>query len=468
MKKIFKLIICFALCFTLFGCANDDKEQIVIQEVYDSLLLNVDLDNVTSNLSFYSNIKGVSIVWSSSDTSIISNTGTVTRGSENQTVTVTATLRYEELVMAKDFTITVLKQEVIDNTLENVKNNLLSNVSLTSVTSNLELPTLVNGVTITWISSNPSALSNEGVVTRTGTDQSVTLTATLVYNDQNDTKIFNVLILKVEEEIESKEEGFTNNRDVYSLADSASVKISGNVSAIMRISSGTFIYLHDSTGDITVFIGTKSTLDTSTISSGDYLRVEGTKTTYNSLVEVSATSIEKVEGKEKNVVPTNVSEVSEISDVTSQGKYINLVDFTVSSVYEVRSNNDATITLSDGKDTVVLFFKADIINSLNSVIDTLQRLQVGDTLTIKNLVVTSYKGLQVYGLSGTTVEMKVQNNITVSQNEFVVSLNTSIEDILSSITVSLVGEENRVLASSEYSISGNYNSSAIGKYEIII
>jgi hypothetical protein len=54
-----------------------------------------------------------------------------------------------------------------------------SNASLSQVTSNLTLPATVNGVGLTWASSNPAVVSTTGVVSRSiTTDTPVTLTAT--------------------------------------------------------------------------------------------------------------------------------------------------------------------------------------------------------------------------------------------------------------------------------------------------
>lgn len=64
-----------------------------------------------------------------------------------------------------------------------------------SVTSNLSLPTAGSwGSTIAWSSSNPSAVSASGVVTRGATDQTVTLTATITSGAGTDTKTFPVTV----------------------------------------------------------------------------------------------------------------------------------------------------------------------------------------------------------------------------------------------------------------------------------
>lgn len=52
------------------------------------------------------------------------------------------------------------------------------NASLDQVTADLSLPASVDGNAVSWSSSDPSTVSDAGVVTRSGTDKTVTLTAT--------------------------------------------------------------------------------------------------------------------------------------------------------------------------------------------------------------------------------------------------------------------------------------------------
>ena len=63
-----------------------------------------------------------------------------------------------------------------------------------SVTQNLTLKTEVNGVSITWTSSNVNAISNAGVVTQTANNVAVRLTAALTKGVVEDSRIFNVTV----------------------------------------------------------------------------------------------------------------------------------------------------------------------------------------------------------------------------------------------------------------------------------
>lgn len=64
-----------------------------------------------------------------------------------------------------------------------------------TVTGNLTLPTSgVYGSTITWSTSDPGVITNTGVITAGASDQSATLTATIIKGSTSDTKTFNIIV----------------------------------------------------------------------------------------------------------------------------------------------------------------------------------------------------------------------------------------------------------------------------------
>ena len=90
---------------------------------------------------------------------------------------------------------------VDDTTLADALSSLnvsyVSGDSATNVTGNLTLPTSVGEVTIAWVSSNTAVVSNAGVVTRPAVgeaDANVTLTATLTYDEETETKAFTLVV----------------------------------------------------------------------------------------------------------------------------------------------------------------------------------------------------------------------------------------------------------------------------------
>lgn len=66
--------------------------------------------------------------------------------------------------------------------------------TLEKVTGNLQLPTKVGEVTISWVSDNEAVISNTGKVVMPSKDTVVKLTATLEYNGQTKTKTFTITV----------------------------------------------------------------------------------------------------------------------------------------------------------------------------------------------------------------------------------------------------------------------------------
>ncbi|MEF3402414.1 immunoglobulin-like domain-containing protein [Agromyces sp. CCNWLW203] len=112
---------------------------------------NPSADAVSQNLSLPASVNGVTLSWASSDPSVISNTGVVSRAVTTDTpVTVTATTSLSTTIA---FDLTVLAASASAD---------LEAISLAArTTENLPLATTgsVNGATITWASSDPALVS---------------------------------------------------------------------------------------------------------------------------------------------------------------------------------------------------------------------------------------------------------------------------------------------------------------------
>lgn len=92
--------------FLLLNVALND------QQIIDSTFNMVNLPRTTStDLKLDQEwLEGVTVTWQSSNPSVISTTGKVTRGFEAQTVTLTATVTYNGITESRDYTVTVLKK----------------------------------------------------------------------------------------------------------------------------------------------------------------------------------------------------------------------------------------------------------------------------------------------------------------------------------------------------------------------
>jgi len=202
LQKTFKVIV---------AKQSPSDQQVVTSDQEDLTLTfsaNDSLSHITQDIAFpTSGAMGSTISWSSSDTSVVSHDGHVTRPDSSQSdkvVTLTARLTHNNSNLEKFFSLTVIKQSRTD--LQNVtsdRDNLSVIVapgdSLSAITQHITLPTSGDlGSTISWVSNNPDIISHSGVVNRSGhLDTLVTLTATLQHNTQSLTRIFTLTVVKV-------------------------------------------------------------------------------------------------------------------------------------------------------------------------------------------------------------------------------------------------------------------------------
>ena len=183
-------------------------KQVTDQELLDAAVNGLSLGDTTAvktNLTLVQEFKGATITWSSDNKAVVAIDGTITRpenGQGNSTVKLTATLTLKGLTATKEFNVTVVEKDKVpeenndQETLDAAKNALdLGDVS--AVVADMTLKTELNGVTITWDSSDKDIIANDGKVTRPENGQgnkTVTLTATLAYKELTATKVFTVTV----------------------------------------------------------------------------------------------------------------------------------------------------------------------------------------------------------------------------------------------------------------------------------
>ena len=178
---------------------------------------NSALNNITANLSLpTAGQYGTAISWSSSDVSIVSTGGAVTRPGfavGDKDVVLTAKISKDGSGVTSEIEIPVTVKALDATDLEMIAADMAwltegailnENESLDSVTSGLSLPTAgQNGCTIVWTSSDESAVStsdgSDGMVTRPPykeSDRTVLLTAKLTYGTESSEKPFQITVLK--------------------------------------------------------------------------------------------------------------------------------------------------------------------------------------------------------------------------------------------------------------------------------
>ena len=107
---------------------------------------------------------------------------------------------YEHLILHAKFT-----EMSVAEKLEAAKNEVEIGYSgsdtSTNVTDNVTLPTSgLYGSTISWSSNDTNVINNDGVVTQQETDVEVTLTATILLNEIQDTKVFTLTVKSINPE----------------------------------------------------------------------------------------------------------------------------------------------------------------------------------------------------------------------------------------------------------------------------
>ena len=172
-----------------------------------SALILDNLSTVSANMTLLATgSNGATIVWSSSNTAVISNTGVVTRpasGAASVNVTLTASVTSGFMTVRKTFVATVIPFYNDATSAQMDANGLALNGNLTNLTSNLVLPvTGLQGSALSWSSSNSSVLSNTGAIlqrpAKGSGNTSITLTATITKGASSFQKSFTISVAEDE------------------------------------------------------------------------------------------------------------------------------------------------------------------------------------------------------------------------------------------------------------------------------
>ncbi|VBB44751.1 Glycosyl hydrolase, family 43 (fragment) [uncultured Paludibacter sp.] len=145
-------------------------DTVTYTDIVDTALVRLDLDDVSAVVSDINlpatGFGNTDIQWSSSNSAVISSSGVVMRpeyGSENNVVTLTATVSLNFISKTKTFDVTVLPSLSDAQSVSIDSLNLALQGNLTNLRSDLILPSSgIEGSTITWNSSNSDVLSNSG------------------------------------------------------------------------------------------------------------------------------------------------------------------------------------------------------------------------------------------------------------------------------------------------------------------
>lgn len=208
--------------------AYDSKDEKTLSYAADKLTLP-ELTNITTDIRLPDRGFGDSkITWNSSNKTVLSDDGIVTRPEKDTKVTLTATLAIGKLSRIKEFEVTVLKKADTDaEKLAYDKENLTfdsirgENVSEDNIKSNLILKkTGLMGSSIAWSSDNQSVDEN-GIIKRTDSDIKVSLKAELTYGNLTDYVTFELTLLGMsdkEKTLKSAEEAIAALPDALTVS----------------------------------------------------------------------------------------------------------------------------------------------------------------------------------------------------------------------------------------------------------
>lgn len=223
----------------------------------------------------------------------------------------------------------------------------------TTVNANFTLKTvLAGGVSVSWVSSNPSIISIDGqnaTVTQPAFedgDATVTLTATLTLNDVTATKTFTVTVLKGENAAEIEA---STVAEALAAAIDAEVTVRGVVSALAYTSAtpGGF-YLTDATGSVYVF-GSNTA---SEVKVGQEIVISAKRAEYKGVQQLSYPTITYQSTSTDNEISVEGAEVVSLTTISKdlQGGYCGAYIFenVYLDVYDGGSYKSYTIEDKDG------------------------------------------------------------------------------------------------------------------------
>ncbi|MEI6388311.1 MAG: InlB B-repeat-containing protein [Spirochaetota bacterium] len=205
------------MAIVLVGCSNllsdlQEPNPPALKAVLADLLpplsdVDFSISRITAALGLAgATINGATVVWESSNPSVIASDGTIVRppaGSDPIKVSVKARVKWGTVTKEKVFEVTVapMPAALADQIAEDrdaVQALPVGSTADTLVEENLRLPsTGACGSTIAWASSDTSLIANDGSVTRPAfgsANGTVTMTATITKDGQTSTKTIEVKV----------------------------------------------------------------------------------------------------------------------------------------------------------------------------------------------------------------------------------------------------------------------------------
>lgn len=197
VKKLILVIILFCVSLGVIGCNNSPLDEA------KAYVINGLKTEVTSDLFFITEYKGVTITYNSSNPNVITNEGLVTRQANDEIVNIEILFTYQDIVYTYNYMAIVRALEKKDpQEVINEAKNYVSSLIPTDVLDDLEFVNEYLGVTITYSSNKTDVLSNTGQVVKQTTDVEVILTINFEYLGTTDSYIIYITVCAKEKELE--------------------------------------------------------------------------------------------------------------------------------------------------------------------------------------------------------------------------------------------------------------------------
>lgn len=351
-------------------------DNLYINNVYENLFNNLDLNNVTTDLDFKTSVEGVNISYESLNPNVVSNTGEVTRRAFDEEVVIKIKLTLNSIILSKEIKVTVLK----DNNLfvNHIFNLLYEDINLNKLDKNLDLITNLDGVEIAYESQNPNVINNNGVINRGEEDKQAKFVVTLTYEDVIITKELLVTVLKQE-------------NIAFPILSAINAKVNQTVTVqgivIGKVGNSYFIN-DDNDGIYLYFLGNSYNL-------GDEIRVTGVKTVFNGLHELK--DFTEIDLIRSGVNLPNPIEIQSVNDIIAQSSLYDISNLEIIKFDSIMSGKDNFITAKDSnnKTIEIIISKHTDANSLTAIQNKLKDARVGDKIHLTNAVSTYFNKYQI-------------------------------------------------------------------------
>ena len=184
---------------------KDEKlynDHLLVESVMEKLILTNSV--ISSNIILPKEVDGVSITWESMSPEIIDNEGNVVLPKNETEVILVGKFTLANITLEKEFKVTIASSDIL---VIEVINQKLENFSFIKETStDVDLPSSFDDMSITWESKTISYINSNGVVKRSEKTRNAKLEATFTYEGVSVKKIFEFKILAytIEEMLETE------------------------------------------------------------------------------------------------------------------------------------------------------------------------------------------------------------------------------------------------------------------------